>query len=372
MRRGIRLIGRLHRDEVGGAVVETALVVPIFVVVVYWASLFYDIVQLRLKVQEAARFAAWEMTAHDLSAYHDGSTHGASFALGATMARQRTDLLYTSLHSENELEGSHPRLMVEYEYESSTIDNHKVLLTSPPADALASNLDSDIGATVTDLLGYVDDALGWVIEWLNFNQYGLVSAEVTTVLRPRLMPERLLQEEDGGFYTSLLIEATEYRLVERSALLADSWTLHYGHDTAPGLEGGYENNPYHRQVRRGHMLGLLEHTPIGQVVGMVENVRSLVGDHGILPLPTDAHLASMNYYRGETGADMTRNQLELQVGAKSTQVRFHTQPIQEVCDGFTCAYADSEYSNTLRRRGEWYMGCPQPQHTPGRCGWHDP
>ncbi|MFW5878685.1 MAG: TadE/TadG family type IV pilus assembly protein, partial [Myxococcota bacterium] len=323
-----RMCRRIRQDEAGGAVVETALIVPIFVVLVYWSALFYDIVQLRFKVQEAARFAAWEMTSYPLSDYMTGEPETAMTS-AVTRARARTDRLYTSLHSEDEHEGSHPRLMVTYEYGESEFWNDEVELAGPGADALSEMIDGEMQTVVSNLLGYVDDALGWMIDWLHLNTHGLVTAEVTATVQPQIIPQRLLQAEDGGFYRNKIIEATEYPLMGRASLIADGWTLHFGNSTKP--ETGYEDNPYHRQVQRGHMLGLLENTGVGKVVDAIDEMRSLLDSVVEVPLFTDAHLASMNYYGDEGGAMKTRNQLRLEVSSDSRQKHFHSQPLQEVC-----------------------------------------
>ena len=359
---------RLRREERGGSIAETAIVVPIFVVAVYWSAFFYDFVQLRMKVQEAARFAAWEMTAHDLSAYEDGGNHGVSFALGATMARHRTDTLYTSLHSENELEGSHPRLMVSYEYGGSSIDNLQVGLTESVGDLVAGAIGGEIGGIVETIFGYLDDILGIAFQIGNFNRRGLISAEVTTTVRPRLIPERFLQAEDGGFYSHPVIDATEFELVGRSALIADSWTLHYGHDTSPAE--GYDDNPYHNQVQRLHaLLGILEYIGLADVMDALDQVADVLEGVLNIALPTRAHLASMNYERSDPPPLMTRDRLHQ--NTNSWQKNFHTQPFQEECTKFNCSYLDSEYNNTLQKRGAWHMGCPDPQRLPGHCWGED-
>jgi hypothetical protein len=55
-------MARLDRDEEGTALVETAIVVPCLVLVVLWSSALTDMLVLKLKAAEAARYALWEST----------------------------------------------------------------------------------------------------------------------------------------------------------------------------------------------------------------------------------------------------------------------------------------------------------------------
>ena len=48
--------------ERGSALVEAALIMPILVILLYWAIGMTDIMVLRTKASEAARFALWENT----------------------------------------------------------------------------------------------------------------------------------------------------------------------------------------------------------------------------------------------------------------------------------------------------------------------
>lgn len=55
--------------ERGQALVEVALVLPLFVMLLLFAQWIWEIGQIRLKAQEAARYAAWEATAYPLHDY---------------------------------------------------------------------------------------------------------------------------------------------------------------------------------------------------------------------------------------------------------------------------------------------------------------
>lgn len=52
-----------RQRERGSALTEFVLVAPLFVVLMFWAEFFVDLGVVRMKLDEAARFAMWEMTA---------------------------------------------------------------------------------------------------------------------------------------------------------------------------------------------------------------------------------------------------------------------------------------------------------------------
>lgn len=69
---------RQRSDERGQALVEFAVVVPLVVMVVLFAIWFYELIHVKLKVQEAARYAAWETTAFPMHSYMSGTGTGFS------------------------------------------------------------------------------------------------------------------------------------------------------------------------------------------------------------------------------------------------------------------------------------------------------
>jgi hypothetical protein len=52
----------MRSRERGSALTEAAIVIPVLVLLIYWSAAITDVLVLKLKGQEAARFALWEMT----------------------------------------------------------------------------------------------------------------------------------------------------------------------------------------------------------------------------------------------------------------------------------------------------------------------
>jgi hypothetical protein len=61
--RALRRLPARLRNARGSSLVELALVAPLFFLIIMWAQTLVDTATLRLKAQEASRFAAWEFTA---------------------------------------------------------------------------------------------------------------------------------------------------------------------------------------------------------------------------------------------------------------------------------------------------------------------
>jgi Flp pilus assembly protein TadG len=54
---------RLHDAQDGTSLTEFAIIAPLFIALVMWSQFFTDYGIFKLKVQEAARYGLWEMTA---------------------------------------------------------------------------------------------------------------------------------------------------------------------------------------------------------------------------------------------------------------------------------------------------------------------
>src|SRR3954471_17735794 len=66
-----------RRNVRGAPMVEFALVVPIFITMFLWSMYLTEIVRMRLHLQEAARYVAFEMTSYNLSDFEKSDHAGA-------------------------------------------------------------------------------------------------------------------------------------------------------------------------------------------------------------------------------------------------------------------------------------------------------
>ena len=67
-----------RKAQAGNSVVEFAVVAPVLVMMILYATYFHDGLRTKLKVQEAARFGAWEFTSLPMSDFIEGN-HEALF-----------------------------------------------------------------------------------------------------------------------------------------------------------------------------------------------------------------------------------------------------------------------------------------------------
>ena len=51
-----------RKGERGSALTEGAILIPVLILIMYWSSAMTDVMVLKIKSQEAARFALWELT----------------------------------------------------------------------------------------------------------------------------------------------------------------------------------------------------------------------------------------------------------------------------------------------------------------------
>jgi hypothetical protein len=70
----LAMLRRFRADESGQALTEFVVVVPIMVMILLFSMWLWEIVHIKLKVQEAARYAAWESTSYPLHGYAKGSS----------------------------------------------------------------------------------------------------------------------------------------------------------------------------------------------------------------------------------------------------------------------------------------------------------
>jgi len=70
----MRFRGKDPECQSGQALTEFAIVVPVVVCLVLFSIYFYELLSVKLKTQEAARYAVWEATSYQLSDYSAQNT----------------------------------------------------------------------------------------------------------------------------------------------------------------------------------------------------------------------------------------------------------------------------------------------------------
>ena len=230
----------LRSRPTGAATVELVLLAPLFMLLVYAGLLLVDLVHARLKLQEASRYLAWEMTSYPLSDYGSGRNERA-FAAASKAAVEEAMARYRDLDS---AEDGPPRgFGVELSGLTATVQNEPVPFDAPTLPLLTG----DGGTWSARTLARLARGPRALLAGFGLNLEGQVVAELSVRFRSRLLPWLHL--------------GSELPLRSRFTLIADGWQLADG--AAATIAGGRAGN--HRsgkspsglwlQVDRMHFLG---------------------------------------------------------------------------------------------------------------------
>jgi hypothetical protein len=398
MIRGCRQLGSRLRPRAGQSLTEFAIMLPLLVLVVWFSVYFIEVIIVRLKLQEAARYATWEYTAYPLHDYSDGDRYmnfwGYNYRFSKAMGVIMTEATarYEDLNSSDGyglpplpqsrrntmmatgwqtplfvmVQGWKPNLTGEFaaEWGLRTV----MMAASAVAGRIAKRAAKNplAAAPVARSVAQFSTLDGM---W-GFNRQGWVFTRVRTEVYNVWMPREI---RVGRFSFSPNPRVTIW---EKSALLADAWQLHDGRDVQHGTE---KNKGFTRQVRR---IFLLNRRAAAPVDGAIQWLRVNAGSapmSGMLPVPQPTpnaaepvvvslnHRHALKQSRGVTNfwkknlgwlhGEMGRVVLQTNGG----RMEFDTAPLF-----VKNRVGKTPYLDTLQQRGEHFMGCPEPMNT--TCG----
>jgi hypothetical protein len=365
------------------ALVEFAIVVPVMVTCLLFSMYFYEVIQVKLKVQEVARYAAWEFTAYPLHNYKDGK-----FGYSDAKSAIQTDIgsRYKDLKSATEGNGN-AWMMIEWQaprVRFRDADEPKLpggAGVNMAFTALGYIIDFarmasfSTGNPVYMLLqaGYMGEQANFFGGALNrfnppsrwkFNKKGYVGAMVTLKWRNLLVPKYFM-EGSSGWYKDAGGAAVKHFSGTKTTftggndfdkpdggaevvnLLADSWRLDQGDD----IEGTqHKDRAFFKQVDRMAFVSpaikngikTLVVTPLQIAAG----VLALVATQPPLTMdPMETALVSKNY-KDQNPASGTVTLQE-----DKDRVSYDTAPLAP----------NSQYLETLKKRGASFMGCREPE-----------
>ncbi len=263
--------GRCHwARQRGSALTEFAVVVPLFVTLVYGSLYLSDLGRFRLKAQEIARYGAWAFTQRPLSGYrHDdlgraSQYHTEMFDEARTQVTQEVAEIYDDLDGANDrwLPGASAQTMSAALMPPATSDfkNQSVSLTPEWANASLAEPLSTLWMVLQFLQvgGSVNEFVTGPFKRLGFNQKGQITAQAHVALNPpvtlRAQREALAMARVGGLRgadLSRLSSPVMLKIKDRSGraidttLIADSWKVTDGWSTFPG--GKFDNGAKERQ-----------------------------------------------------------------------------------------------------------------------------
>lgn len=343
----------------GAAIVEFALVVPLLVSLLMFSIFLSEILRAKLKLQEASRYVAWEMTSYALSDYGNAD-HGKAFDIAMTASVKEATARYQDLDS-IEPEGRFGTLL-RAEPVQVVIQNQSV------AGMDLSRAFEGSGGTGAEAASAVGKTLDSFLEHFRFNTKGQVEVELRGGLTSLLLPRSYLQKEDQGFFT---VDnwggrnLSHMQVKNRFTLIANGWHLPDGGDAVvrskqAGVHGGGSDHGLSRQVDRMKFLGAGNYLdPVD--LGALSKVA-----HFALPDFPGPFVVAHNYKPGETargcnkskhGAPLGLNNLNSYPGLDDPAQRcFDTAPFRD-----TQSYDSSLYRKVFLARGENFMGCKNMQ-----------
>jgi len=359
---------RCFRSEEGQSLTEFAIIAPVIVGLLIFALFFYEVIEVKLKQQEAERFVAWEFTNKKLTDYDNPRNNSRLFSEARDQIVQDAMERFDNLVSTNKETNQRSFIMTEWDLTPPRVQNTTV--PDVPGGFWANLVFSVFKAvyTVWDMQTFTSGNLihyqlmagsdtqprfagsGAIAEQFGpsewrFNKQGFVKVKMRWRVAPTAMFTRRFL--DDRFDKPFRPFGTKY-LDDRAspdgiALVVDHWNLQDGRS----ISGRYQadrNTAYWKQVDRMAFVTSQSKAIAKSWASVVTQLSSVVaGMCGQPPLtvdPMETALASRAY--GPT-----------QPGKRSLE-QMTDQPRQ-----FDTAPFVGAYKNAYDQRGEYFMGCRQ-------------
>jgi hypothetical protein len=366
----------------GAATVEFALVVPVLVTILLFSMYLTELVRAKLKLQEMARYVVWEMTSYTLSDFANAK-HEEAFA------DAQREMMAEALDRYKDMDSAEPNapagnLVARYTDVNGTVRNKEV----PFLDAGLALGNTDEGFA-SDVLSAANGGARRLLDLWSFNTKGWIEAEVSMKFNNVLLSRNYLDKNTpGGFFqvdgfggqnlASLGLKA-------RFSMYADPWNMEDGADAtlrgrrAGAHRKGSEQYPHglYQQVDRMVFLGVRERLEgntgiIGQLGQFIQQIApaflgTFVVSHNYGPSPSGADATDWGRecIGEDTGIEAYPPEAEggLNNVEKFSQLDwprpkcFDTAPFRDQ------PYNDSQYIQIFKARGDYFMGCKNPQAT---------
>lgn len=339
----------------GSATVEFALVVPLLVSILMFSIFLSEVVRAKIKLQEASRYVAWELTSYVLSDYATAD-HDKAFDTAMKATVDEANERYKDLDS-IEPDGKFGT-MLRAEPAKVTVKNQTVAGVD-----LSRLFPSGSGGAGSEAAAGVGKTVNFFLDHFKFNTKGQVEVEFTSKLVSYVMPRRYLQNGDRGFFDVDNWggrDLSNLPVKNRYTLIANGWQLPDGGDALvkpkhAGVHSGGSKHGLYLQVDRMTFLGANNYL---SAVGL--NKLGAVANF-VLPDFLGPFVVAKNYKPGDGddcnkdlhGAHPGLNNLKTYPGLDDDRQRcFDTAPFRD-----TQKYDDSLYRKIFQARGDYFMGC---------------
>lgn len=329
----------------GAAIVELAVVMPLFVLLLLLGLYSTELVLAQLELQEAARYLGWELTSYPLADYGSGK-HDRAFRAAAdaavSEARQRYRALDSAAGFGMTFEG----------FKASVQDGPVTLASSAPLF-----LTGDGGPWSTRAQLRVARGARALLEDFQLDLGGQVTAELSVKLRSTVLPG-----------------PAELLLTSRLTLVATGWQLPDGADAsiAGGRAGNHNSgvspSGLWLQVHRMRFLGDEDFVTQGiPMLGPALDAMPLS-----LPSLSGTFVVSHNYGPGPACEGIPGYPADARGGLSRMKdlldqprpACFDTAPFRD-----TQRYEGSLSLQMFHARGPYFIGCQRPQADDPSAPW---
>jgi hypothetical protein len=339
---------RLLSNQNGSAVLEVALVAVVILLSTMWSHVFFDVIQVRMKVLEEARSAVFEFTAYDLSDYtasnNNGQGHQKRLDDAIDVVKKDIDNLYGE-----DLDSS-------YNYKKNKIALQRWSLDQLTIEKVDVKQETSLDQSIWGLLNWFNGITVPGVK--SFNQRGFVKATARASFTSRFAPG--YRKTDISFGQEIKRSWFGAAMTESLYMLVDSWKLEDGCNVQP--DGTYmaANASTTCAAKTGQSQLWLE---VNRLITPAQSI-SIPGTY---PNPFQVRTASVGFKadgadQGALVADPTKEGLDGKVYQTVSQGEssFYTAPFctSGSMGGGACTGA---YATAYNARGNFFMGCPKAQ-----------
>jgi hypothetical protein len=352
---------RFHRQR-GAAILEFALVVPLLITMLLFSLFFTELIRGELKLQEAARFAAFEMTSYTLTDYGK-KDHAGAFSLAAKEVKEEAEERFKDFDSIETNQAFTPfasfdPMKIEIVEDKDEIDLFK----------------SNVGA-LNSIFGVVSGPLNKILNTWGFNTHGRLMVKVTSAAHPLLLAQHYMDEGSGARFSVDQWGGQDLRnlpITNTLWLVATGWDLPDGANSnaTQGKAGRHgdtggdgADSGLYTQVDRMKFLGLPD-----AISNNIPGLGGIVDKIGFFcPALFGTFVVDHAYHPGK-GVDCNNPKHPAEPGEqdlahdsepgidKGNLHCFDTTPFRD-----TVAYDSSLYLQMFKARGAHFMGCKNAQ-----------
>lgn len=373
----------LKRRQRGAALVEFAVVTPIFITLLLWSMYFTELVRAKLRLMESARYIAWEMTSYPISDF-DTETwdHDKYFDDAKNEVMTEATTRFADLDSVDQRKGLASMIMTNNNF-TAQMQNQNVPLVPQNMPNLAG-----AGSVLSAVASVVNGAMGAIMGGVwKFNMKGKVQVDVSVDVQNVILPKSYNDQSVGQVQKEGVwggAQLNNKTLRAKYVMITNGWHIRDGADALMDkdmgnkkIAGGHNEDgsehPLRNQVSKmvfGGAADWLVSSPIGQVY-------SFFSQWGLLPEFLGTYVVSYNFDHnsptdpdnGCTGSDTSGNNnvggisgyIDLNQASELDEPElrcFNTAPFRD-----TTAFQNGEslYREMFNARGEWFMGCKNAQ-----------